>query len=411
MARKKTSIKIEYECGWQNLYDAYLKCRKGKKQSYYAVAFETNYESGLLKLEWELQHKIYKPSRSICFVVTEPTAREIFAANFRDRVVHHLLVDFLEPVFEPKFICQSYACRKCKGIHTSINDLKKYLRQTGGKKTPYYLHLDIKSFFMSINKQILYAIINKNIKNPKVLWLSKIIIFHNPTKNFIKKGDILLWKKIPENKSLFFAPADTGLPIGNLTSQFFANIYLNELDQYIKHGLKAKYYLRYVDDFLLLNKNKKQLIIWKEKIEKFLNKRLLLQLNQKKQIINLANTGIDWLGYVVKPTNVIIRKRVVDNCKYKLKIFNQNLRPYHNSEPPKILIEQMLSVINSYYGHFKHADSFKLRRHLHNNHFKKIAEYLEPKDDSLVCFAVKTKYAAKAGQAKIKNIPLPNEHT
>lgn len=120
---------------WQKLYQSYLDCRQGKRQSYYAVKFELNFETELLKLEQELNNKTYQPNQSICFIVTEPTSREIFAANFRDRVVHHLLVSFLKPIFEPKFIHQSYACRKNKGIHKSVNNLQKYIRQIINSQT------------------------------------------------------------------------------------------------------------------------------------------------------------------------------------------------------------------------------------------------------------------------------------
>lgn len=138
---------------FQNLYRAYLDCRRHKRKTYHAAKFEINFESELLKLEDELQNHTYELGRSICFVVEEPSLREVFAATFRDRVVHHLLYNSLEPVFEPIFIAQSYACRKEKGIHQSLNDLQKYLFKVtkNHRRKAYYIHLDIKGFFMSLN--------------------------------------------------------------------------------------------------------------------------------------------------------------------------------------------------------------------------------------------------------------------
>ena len=257
---------------FQNLYKAYLDCRKHKRKTYHALKFEINFESELLKLEQELQQHTYKPGRSICFVVEEPTLREVFAATFRDRVIHHLLYNFLEPIFEPKFIDQSYACRKNKGTHQSLKDLQKYLRKItqDNRRTVYFMHLDIKGFFMSLKKDILFNLISKQVKSPEFLWLAKIIIFNDPIENFTTKGNLSLFDKIPAHKSLFHVPKGQGLPIGNLTSQFFANIYLNELDQFAKHDLKARYYMRYVDDFLILSDYKNQLKEWRNQIIYFL---------------------------------------------------------------------------------------------------------------------------------------------
>ena len=133
----------------------------------------------------------------------------------------------------------------------------------------YYLQLDIQSFFVSLKKDILFEIIKKKIKNPEVLWLTETIIYHNPTNNYYPKSSMSLFESVPSHKSLFKVPVNQGLPIGNLTSQFFANVYLNELDQFVKHKLKARYYLRYVDDFLILSKDKEELKKWRDDIGKF----------------------------------------------------------------------------------------------------------------------------------------------
>jgi retron-type reverse transcriptase len=365
-----------------------------------------NLESEILKLEEELQNHTYKPGKSICFVVEEPSLREVFAATFRDRVVHHLLYNFLEPIFEPKFINQSCACRKNKGIHYSLKYLKKYIRQVSRNHSQpaYFLHLDISGFFMSLNKEILFNIISKQIKEPEILWLIKVIIFNDPIKNFTGKGDKSLFDKIPPHKSLFHTPENQGLPIGNLTSQFFANVYLNQLDQFIKHSLKAKHYLRYVDDFLILSNDKISLQKWRNQIDKFLKERLQLKLNHQKTIFQNIDKGIDWLGYIVKPNYILVRRRVVKNFKRKIFYFNRILQNRYS--PPIELIEKMLATVNSYYGHFKHADTFKLRKHLWENYFKELHNYIKPVNCRYNYFIIKN-IGNFSEPASKKFVPFP----
>lgn len=403
---------------FQNLYMAYLDCRRHKRKTHNAAKFELHFESELLKLEKELQSHAYRPDRSICFVVEEPSLREVFAGMFRDRVVHHLLYNFLEPVFEPKFIHGSYACRRGKGIHASLHDLQRYLRKItrNRHRRAYYLHLDIRGFFMALKKDILFVIIAKKIKNPEILWLAELVIFNNPVKNFVAKGNTSLFAKIPAHKSLFRVPKDQGLPIGNLTSQFFANVYLNELDQFVKHRLKARYYLRYVDDFLLLSCEKKQLEEWRDAIGRFLEDRLMLELHPQKQILQGTEKGIDWLGYIVKPDCVLVRRRIIRVFRQKLMLFDRMLAEYPNSaacrgqlplpfpenDPPLALIETMLTTVNSYFGYFKHADTYKLRKHLWENHCERLRLYLEPRDANMLVLQPKRDFLRRAGRASNK---------
>lgn len=213
-----------------------------------------------MNLERVLENRTYQPRRFSVFVVTEPKVREIFAADFCDRVVHHLLYHFLLPVFEPKFIFDSYACRQGKGTHRAVKRLLHFLR----KNSKVYLQADIKNFFCSINHDILFKLIQKHIKNPEILWLAKTVIYHDCTQYPTKKGQLSLFSQVPPQKSLFNIPKGQGLPIGNLTSQFFANLYLNELDQFVKHKLKCRYYIRYVDDFIILEESRKRLLAIKK---------------------------------------------------------------------------------------------------------------------------------------------------
>ncbi len=363
------------------------------------------------------------PGAYVCFAITDPKLREVWASDFKDRVVHHLLVNYLEPIWEPRFIFHSYACRKNKGAHKAIFYLKKAinqeLRSYMGKTNSslYYLKIDVQSFFTSIDKNILFSLIAKYVKNPDILWLARIIIFQNPTDNYIIKGERSLLCSIPKHKSLLYAPKNKGLPIGNLTSQFFANLYLHELDQFIKHKLKCRRCFRYMDDIVMLHQDKTRLLEWRNEISFFLKKYLKLRLHPKKQVLQQAANGIDFLGYIVKPDYILSRRRVVSNLKQKLYYFNKTLKALDTRCPTRLaeangeaqvghrvsfkpdktsnlklpllfadtlpsleFIQNAQAVINSYYGHFKHANCFQLRKTLYFKYFKELTNFLKPAD-------------------------------
>ncbi|MBI5096680.1 MAG: DUF1566 domain-containing protein [Nitrospirae bacterium] len=350
------------------LYRNYLKCRRNKRGTINALKFEINAEENLFLLLEQLINKSYQPSRYVCFIVERPKMREIIAADFRDRVVHHLLVERLESLYEPVFIYDSYACRKNKGIHKAIKRVVEFIRAGGknGKERLYFLHLDIKNFFMTIDKAVLSRILGKRVRDEDILWLANTIISCNPVENCLIKGDRHLIEHLPPHKSLFHAPEGKGLPIGNLTSQFFANIYLNELDQYVKHLLKCKYYARYCDDFLILDESPEKLRDIKERIRGFVAERLNLSLNDKYDRIVPVSNGIDFLGYVIRPDYMLVRRRVVNNLRGRLEWFKKRL--VSETEGIQIIrydyktLEQLRSVLASYRGHMKWADTYSLRR-------------------------------------------------
>lgn len=337
----------------RNIDDAYLGCRSNKRNTYNALCFEINAGENIIKLQQELRERTYHPSRSLLFAAKKPKVREIFAAPFRDRVVHHLLVNELDKIWEPIFIYDSYASRDLKGTHKAINRLQKFQRQItkNGLIRAYYLQLDIKDFFININKDILFSLIQPKIKNPDLLWLTQKILFWDCTTSYTQRGDKQLLSNIPANKSLFGKDNLRGLPIGNLTSQFFANVYLNELDQFVKHTLKARYYLRYVDDFVLLSPDASELSTWQARIEEFLITQLKLRLHPKRRKLLPISNGIDFLGYIIRPRYILVRRRVVNNLKEKIRQFRQDrvkdFRKFYDS-------------VASYWGHFKHANSYRL---------------------------------------------------
>jgi len=362
---------------FENLFRAYLSCRENKRKTINALKFEINLERNLFLLQKELENKTYKPGRSICFAVTEPCPREIFAATFRDRVIHHLLVRELEGIGEKSFIYDSFSCRKNKGTHSAVERLRVFIRKATknySRKT-FYLKLDISGFFMSINHNILYNILeNLILKQNKpdywkgdVLQLARIIIFHRPTANYIIKGNPDLFNLIPARKSLFGANKGKGLPIGNYSSQFFANLYLNILDHFIKRELKCGYYIRYVDDLVILDGNEKELKYFKDKINIFLKKKLDLCLNFDKIKLQNINKGVDFLGYFIKKDYMLVKKSVVK--RFKNKLLSREAKLPGN-------IKSVWAMVNSYYGHFKHAFSYNLRKNFYK--YKILSENFLP---------------------------------
>jgi hypothetical protein len=207
-----------------------------------------------------------------------------------------------------------------------------------------------------------------------ILWLAKTIIFYKPTKNYISKGNPSLFKLIPPRKSLFESSEEKGLPIGNYSSQFFANLYLNQLDQFIKRELRCEYYIRYADDLVLLDKNRGKLRHLEDKIQLFLEEELSLKLNQGKIKLQSINRGIDFLGYFIKPEYTLIRQRVVKKLEDKLYQLDQS-----SDSKLKLSDLKILAMINSYYGHFKHAFSFNLRKNIYENRLGKMQTRFLPK--------------------------------
>lgn len=351
------------------VYKAYMACRRRKRNTANALKFEADLLENLSAVGEALIGGGYRPSRSVCFVTGKPKLREIFAADFRDRVVHHLLVPLLESVFEPKFIYDSWACRRGKGIHAAVKRLRFFMNGVtrGGRAPAWFLQLDVRSFFMSIDKTALLEIIGRHIKDGPVLELARTIIKHDCTGEYLYKGDPALLEKVPPHKSLFHVPENRGLPIGNLTSQFFANVYLNELDQYVKHTLKARHYMRYVDDLVILDGNRETLIEYKTSIGEFLSKKLNLEL-KRECTLKRVGEGADFLGYIVRPDYILVRKRVAGNLKSRLNGFQKGMvvkgvaggRKYTIIHLRDRIVAGLRQVASSYLGHFKHANAYKL---------------------------------------------------
>ncbi len=364
---------------YKNLYSAYKQCRMNKRKTTSALEFEIDLERNLKKLLEELKRGKYKPGKSVCFGVTEPKPREIFAGGFRDRVVHHLLVGEILEFGERSFFSCSFACRRNMGTHKAVRTMRGYIRKAtrNGRWKAGYIQMDISNFFMSIDHEILFSIYKKFILKQKreewwekeMFWLGERIIYHRPQDDcFVNKG-VDIWEIIPKEKSLFYTRAGAGLPIGNYSSQFFANLYLNELDRFVKQRLRRKYYVRYVDDFVILGEDIDELFPFESKIDEFLRRELKLRLNLKKTKLKNIGKGIDFLGYIVKPDYVLSRRRVVGNCKAKIRN-SEAVLSFLLNQKDKAPLLKMVSRVNSYFGHFRHSDSFGLRKHLVEEHLK-----------------------------------------
>jgi len=363
---QKEKPKIELE----ELFEAYFNCRSNKRNTANALAFEVDYESNLVKLCEEINNGTYQIGRSIAFIVDKPVKREIFAADFRDRVVHHLIFNKLNPFFEKQFINDSYSCRVGKGTHFGIQRIDKFIRQCSANYTKdcYILKLDLQGFFMSINKNILFAKLEHFIKDKYhatdkdlIIKLCKQIIYNDPTQNCIIKGKHMDWKDLPETKSLFHSKPNCGLPIGNLTSQVFANFYMDSFDHYMKHDLKIRYYGRYVDDFVIVHESKEYLKNLIPKLTDYLQSNLQATIHPKKIYLQHYSKGVQFLGTVILPNRIYIASRTKGNFYNAIEIQNKIVRDH---KPTKEEQKAFQSSINSYLGIMKHYKTYKLRKEM-----------------------------------------------
>ena len=299
---------------------AWREFRRGKSKKRDVQEFEFNLEDNIFQLHEELRAKVYRHLPYAAFYITDPKLRHIHKACIRDRVVHHAVFRILYPVFDPTFIFDSYSCRLGKGTHRAVSRLKKFARalSLNYQRNIFVLKCDVKKFFDSVNHRVLLEFIQRKIKNKNSVWLIKTIVG-----SFEKESSV-------------------GLPIGNVTSQLFANIYLNEFDQFVKHALKVKYYIRYCDDFVILGANPSELVDLVSCVGKFLNYRLKLVIHPDKVTIRKYRQGIDFLGYVVRPHCITLR------TKTRRRLL-------------KILSTKNMA---SYFGTLKHCDGYKIEQQI-----------------------------------------------
>lgn len=294
-----------------DLVAAWLACRRTKRNSASALAFEQEVERNLATLYDELAAREWRPGRSICFVVTQPKPREVWAAPIRDRVVHHLLYSAIAPRFEARFVAGSAACIEDRGTLYAAKRLEHDVRSVSRNwsRPAWYIKCDLANFFVSIQKPVLQAQLRARVHEPFWRWLTDTVLMHDPRTDYEWRGRPQLLARVPPHKRLTNAPAGTGLPIGNLSSQFFANVHLNALDQRAKHALHARYYGRYVDDFYLLHESPDWLNAAHGDLAEWLPRALGVRLNDSKTILQPVARGVDFVGQVVKPWRRTTRKR------------------------------------------------------------------------------------------------------
>ena len=353
------SEKINYDFTLADLFKAYFDCRKNKRCKNTALKFEVNLEANLLKLYKDIKSGNYKIGKCICFVVVRPKPREVWAANFRDRIVHHLIYNFISERFYKRFIKDTYSCIPKRGTLSAARRLLYFSRSATRNYTRkmFYLKADLSNFFVSIDKDILYSLVKKHVSEIWILSLIKQIIYNNPTKKVYKKSSKTRFALIPHYKSLFNADCYHGLPIGNLTSQFFSNVYLDVLDQYIKNNLKCKYYVRYVDDFIIIAENPQILNSFFEKIRYFLFESLNVTLHPKKKLINKVENGMDFVGYIIKPHRIFLRQNVLRRIFLIVRLWKLNCKKFE-----KDTLDKFFRSINSYLGQMINTLSFNLRK-------------------------------------------------
>lgn len=304
------------EFSFADLVAAYFDCRRTKRNTPSALAFEADLERNLAGLYDDLVDGTYRPGRTICFVITRPKPREVWAAGFRDRVVHHALYNRIAPRFERAFIADICACIKGRGTLYGARRLEAKVRSItqNWSRPAWYLKLDIESFFVSIDKRILGHLLECRIREPWWRELAATVLWHDPRDGVDLRGDRAQLARIPPAKSLFSQPAHLGLPIGNLSSQFFANVYLDVLDQHVKHRLRARHYVRYVDDLVLLHASPQWLNAARAEISEVLAVALRLKLNAGKTILQPLDRGVDFVGQVIAPWHRRIRRRTFNEA-------------------------------------------------------------------------------------------------
>lgn len=266
----------------QNLRLAYAKAARGKTQRIYVLNFEENLEANLLQLHKELSAQTYKPRPLTVFTVRDPKTRTISASDFKDRIAHHAVCNLMEPIFAKSFIHHSFANQKGKGQHKAILAFEKALRKN---RKGYVLKADVRHYFDTVNHNKLLQMIGRRIYDEKVLWLCKRILDNHKTDQ-----------------------PGIGMPKGNLTSQFWGNLYLDALDQFVKHELKARHYIRYVDDFVIISKDKQYLEYCQQRIGEFLRTQLLLELHPEKTAIYRLSKGITFLGYRIYEHHRLLKR-------------------------------------------------------------------------------------------------------
>ena len=347
----------------EGMLEAYYDCRRSKRRTASAIVYEMNYESNLIALRDRINTRTYHPGKSICFVVTRPRYREVFAASFEDRIVHHYIALRLEPLFELVFSPRTFNCRKGKGQLYGVKMLEADMKEASNNYTTdcYIMKLDLQGFFMSIDKALLARMIDRFIVQyyqgddiDDLRYLCQVVVLHRPEKNCELHSPREMWEHLPANKSLFTNGEGKGVAIGNLFAQLFANFLLNRLDWYIEE-LGIKYHGRYVDDFYCIHQDKQVLLSAVPKIRAKLAE-FGLSLNPKKFYFQHYTKGVEFTGAVVKPYRTYCCNRVLTNFIAAVRKLNKTRKIDD--------VTHAVCSINSYLGLLRQSNEYGKRREI-----------------------------------------------
>lgn len=345
-----------------DLLEAYFDCRRNKRRTASAIMYEIDYESKLIALRDRINNRTYQPGKSICFVVTRPRYREVFAASFEDRIIHHYIAIRLEPMFEEIFSPRTFNCRKGKGQLYGVNMLYNDIKECSDNYTSdcYIAKLDLQGFFMSIDKAMLSEMIGTFVREKykgedmdDLRYLCRTVVLHEPEKNCERHSPLHYWNYLPANKSLFTNGEGLGVAIGNLFAQHFANFLLNTLDWYLVNNLGFTFVGRYVDDFYIIDKDKTKILNAIPKIRKLLED-YSLTLHPRKFYIQHYSKGVTFTGNIVKMNRIYVCNRTICNC---MKAVNRLNKAKNIKE-----VKQSVCSINSYLGFMRHANEYANRK-------------------------------------------------
>lgn len=343
-------------------FEEYYNCRKNKRNKATQLAFEWDYYHKLTELYDEVNSGTYEIGTSICFLVYYPKLREVFAADFRDRIVHHVIMRRLGNIIESHFIDDSYNCRVGKGVYYGIHRLQEQLREATDnfKKDAYIVKCDLKGFFMSIDKALMWQKLKQLITEEYhgkdkdvILYLVEKVVNHCPEKNCEIHGDRNGWNKLSPDKSLFTCGEGKGMPIGNLTSQIFANYYMAEFDTMMK--AKYGFYGRYVDDFYVICRDKEVAKQVQKFCETWLKDNLHLTLSRNKTYIQPAYNGVEFTGSVVKKNRIYVGSKTIYRFVKRVELINDN---------PFATADYASKFLNSYLGFLSQGRSYNIRRNI-----------------------------------------------
>lgn len=364
---------ITYSFSYEEVFKAYEDCLRHKRNSPNAIKFMLNSNENVIQLCDELNNYSYEIGQSIVFIITYPKCREVFAADFKDRIVHHLVINELMPYFEDYFIKESFSCMKGRGTLYGVKTMAKYMQECSNDYTipTYILKMDMQSFFMTIDKELLSEFLDdfivynypNNRKKECLRWLCRKIIMHHPEHNCIRQCNIEKWNLLEKGKSLFDTEEGKGLAIGNLTSQMFANFFMTLLDYYIKYALGFKYYGRYVDDFLLYHNDKEYIKECIPKIKSYAKNVLKLNVHPNKIYMQEVKHGVKFIGADIMPNRIYCGNRTIGE------FYNKLLTKYRHYDENKL--EEFVSSVNSYLGYMKHYSTYNMRKEVFNSDLMK----------------------------------------